>query len=503
MAIRTTEGGWSIEPSGRSRFIWEAVLREKDVEVAHIPIPWDSKGDEQPRCYCFLPTRPGQPTRVLIGHYYGFSVFTLNRSEVRRESLCTGHAGDVTSVAASEDGTWCVTAGADQTVAGWTLASKDMGHFGAQIALNAAGKPVVVAVETGGPAWEMGLRQNDEIVLTVNTIGRDSNILYAQRGKYKPRTFENDEGSPKDAMDALKAPNVGTEYYLAWKRGADVMENLSTLRRRPLWRFFPSFDEKDQVDQWVAWIWKGGHYAASSSGDYLVGWQLNDPETITRKAPRFYKADAFARVLKDNSYKRPSVVLGLMRDRDLAKALRTLAGDNPMPPVLARMEPAPPRITPRTGKVTLNGLTLDVQVESRGSNPDLLPQRVEVWVNDHRVLKKDGLTGNEPFATTVQVPKSAFRFGDNQVTLLTFNASGGRGEDRVKVICDRKEEPARLVGLLVGINKYDSPDTRPDGTREFGPLTSATNDATTLDKRWRATPATAGCSNQPIDLSLR
>jgi WD40 repeat protein len=485
--VRTTEAGWSIEPSKQDRFVWQAVLRSGEKERARHDLVLDPNRDEQPRCYCFLPTETGQPTRVLVGHYYGFSVFALTRELAVREALYTGHAGDVTSIAADASGTWCVTAGADQMLTGWSLAPLDTGAFGAKLQVN-GGKLIVAGVESGGPAWEMGLRRNDEIVLAAHTKGKTSTILYALRGKYSARTIDEDVGKRETALDALRQPELGTEYYLGWKRGEDVLENLSTVRRRPLWRFFPAFDENNQVDQWVAWIWKGGHYAASSSGDYLVGWQLNDVETITRKSPHFYKADAFARVLKDNAYKRPSVVLGLMRDRDLGKALRTLAGDNPMPTVIGRMEPAPPRLTPRTGKVTLNGLTLDIQVEAReraGSNPDLLPQRVELWVNDHRVLKKDNLSGKEPYVNTIEVPKSAFRYGENQVTLLTFNAAGGRGEDRVKVICDRKEQPSQLHGLLVGINKYNSPDLKADGTREFGPLNRAKDDAVTLDERWR------------------
>ena len=49
--------------------------------------------------------------------------------------LATGHAGDVTSIATDEDGTWAITASIDMTLAGWSLADWPSGRLGAKFDL--------------------------------------------------------------------------------------------------------------------------------------------------------------------------------------------------------------------------------------------------------------------------------------------------------------------------------------------------------------------------------
>src|SRR5262249_22461421 len=180
------------------------------------------------------------------------------------------------SVATDEDGSWAGTGGMDQTVDGWSLKDWDHGPFGAELLIQADGKLVVNAVDVGGPAWEMGLKKGDEIVLTVKTVGQKHYPLLITPGKYSAGEFQAAEGSVKRALDALSDPEPGLEYYLAWKRPGQTtpLEGPSSIRRRPLWRFFPAFDANGRLDQWMAWIWRGGHYATSTSGDELVGWQM-------------------------------------------------------------------------------------------------------------------------------------------------------------------------------------------------------------------------------------
>src|SRR5262249_55586506 len=61
--IITESGGWKIVPSDGDAMAWFAVRNE-----AKVRLQLDRDRDEQPRCYCFLPAKPGEPTRVLIGH---------------------------------------------------------------------------------------------------------------------------------------------------------------------------------------------------------------------------------------------------------------------------------------------------------------------------------------------------------------------------------------------------------------------------------------------------
>jgi uncharacterized caspase-like protein/WD40 repeat protein len=479
--IRPTADGWTIEPSDKSALIWMAVLKQGGQVLARHALPTDPDRDEQPRSYCFLPAKGATPTRVLVSHYYGFSVFALSRGGVKRTALATGHAGDVMSVATDADGTWAVTCGMDQTVAGWSLKEWDHGTFGAELQINPAGKLVVTAVDVGGPAWEMGLKKGDEIVMTVRTRGQKHERLFITTGKYRVGEFSAPEGKVKDALDALSAVEPGVEYYLAWTRPgqAKPMENPTTVRTRPLWRFFPSFDSNGRLDQWAAWIWRGGYYASSTTGDELVGWQMNDPETITKKKPEFARASLYRDILE-----RPVAVMGLMKSRDLVATLRELTDDNPQPPKFGEMEPAPVRVIPRQPAVGADGLSVEIDVSARTTNPDLLPERVELWVNDHRFASWKA--NKQQFGKAITIPQDAFRQGENQVTVATFNAAGGRRQERATVTAEVPTRKPRLLALTIGVNDYSQTALNAEGAREFGNLTSAQNDATKLGDHLRA-----------------
>jgi WD40 repeat protein len=472
--LRDSADSWSIEPAKDDPMTWLAVHRQSGVRHA---LKLDPDRDEQPRCFCFLPASGKKPTRVLVGHYYGFSLFELTADGAKRTMLGTGQAGDVMSIATDADGTWFVTGSVDQTIAGWSLADWPSGPFGAKFE-KVDGRLMVLGVDLGGPAWEMGLSKGDEILLVARA---DKDILFGRAGKYQATTLDVDLGSADAALAALSEPTAGIEHYLGWKRGprGDVIEGLTTLRRRPLWRFFPAFDSNERFDHWVCWMWKGGHYATSTSGDYLVGWQLNDPDTITRKKPEFYLASRFKGVLH-----KKLAVLRLMQSRNLPATLVELAGDNPQPPKFGNLEPAPVQLKLASTAVDRAGVRVDIQVAARGHNPDLLPERVELWVNDHRV--KQWEAGGKAATLSEIIPSAAFRRGENEVTVLAVNPAGGRGEARQKVTSELPEQKPRLIGLFVGINDYSRTAKNPAGAREFGNLNSANNDARKLSELWKS-----------------
>jgi WD40 repeat protein len=486
VAVRTSADGWSVEASPKDPMLWFAV----NGETRH-PLKLDPDRDEQPRCYCFLPAKGDKPTRLLVGHYYGYSLFSLDKTGARRTAIGVGQAGDVTSIAASAEGTWFVTCGMDQTIAGWSLADWPNGTLGATFALQ-AGKLIVTEVDVGAPGWEMGLSAGDEIVLSARTEGKKSELLFGLAGKYKAITLPADTGTPKAALDALSNVTSGLEYYLGWKKGGkgEVIEGLSTVRRRPLWRFFPAFDANERFEHWVAWVWKTGHYATSTNGDYLVGWQLNDPVTISKRRPEFFLANRFKGVLN-----KKVAVLRLMQNRDLAATLKELSGNNPQPPRFGKAEPPPVRVSLNGTAIGPNGLKgavaggpgglkADINVAANGRNPDLLPEHVELWVNDHRYKRWDA--GRKPVNLTETIPMSAMRKGENEITVLSFNSAGGRGEARAVVTVAKAERQPRLYGLLVGVNDYSQTAKNPDGTRDFGNLASAKNDANKLLEQWKS-----------------
>src|SRR5207249_9250518 len=122
--------------------------------------------DQAPTCYTFVPTAADKPARVLVGHYYGCSLFELDPArvaknphtgipELPRAKLFVGHGAEVNSIVADRTGEWFVTAGSDQTVAAWSLADwPSQRALGAAFEVDAAGRLVVGLVDVGSPAWE-------------------------------------------------------------------------------------------------------------------------------------------------------------------------------------------------------------------------------------------------------------------------------------------------------------------------------------------------------------
>lgn len=482
VAVLKTADGWTVEPT-KNPFVWDAVHQGGKRK----PLTLDPDRDEQPRCYCFLPatkdtpTKKGTSTRLLVGHYYGFSVFDLDVNQpAKRTMLATGHAGDVTSIATDAAGTWAITTSVDMTIAGWSLADWPSGGIGAKLEVGPSDKLLVTDTDTGGPAYEMGLSKGDEITLVSQKMAWPPQ--FGLPGPYLggKRRLETVAGTPAAGKNLLDNPTPGVEHYVAWKRaGVDLpQENMTTFRRRPLWRFLPAFDEQNRFDNWVVWVWKTGHYATSTNGDFLLAWQLNDPDTISAKRPVLLPANQLRKQLQ-----RPVDVRKLMQTRDLATALKELAGGNPQSLKFGAREPRPVRLQadPAVGR---DGLPVEIDVDAQGRNPDLIPRKVEVWVNDHRVKVWDRST-RAKFAEQMVIPKEDFRAGDNQVTVLTFNAAGGRGEAKRTVTFARPEDQPRLLALVIGINDYSQSGTPGTGDREFGDLKAAVKDAQEIGGLWK------------------
>ena len=480
--FRDRADGWRVEAKGPVE--WVVVHAGGARKV----LPWDTDRDEQPRCYCFIPATTAKPTRLLVGHYYGFSVFELDpKKDPVRTVLATGHAGDVTSIATDAAGTWAITASVDMTLAGWSLADWPTGGLGAKLDAPPAGALKVGDIDIGGPAWEMGLSKGDEIVLLSRDGARPPQFglpgtYLKSLPKERQLVLTQVEGSAAAAKTILDNPTPGVEHYLAYRRPGQPapQENLTTARRRPLWRFLPAFDDQGRFVHWVAWIWKTGHYATSTNGDFLMGWQVNDPTTISGKAPQYIEANRMRKQLE-----RRLTVRQLMQDRDLARALKEVAGENPQPLKFGDREPIPVRVKAGAEAVTDKGLEVEIAVDAQGRNPDLLPDRIEVWVNDHRVTRWKKQQSAD-FGTKLTIPADEFRSGENQVAVLTFNQAGGRSEAKSLVKFDRPEREPRLLGLLVGINDYSkSGNPAAGGAREFGDLTAAIKDAQQMGEQWK------------------
>jgi WD40 repeat protein len=497
---RTEAGGWHVEPSANP-YRWYAVHRDG---ARHL-LPLDGAREGMPRCYAFLapggaaPGRGGQrPVRLAVGHYWGLSVYELTAGEARRVRLCTGHQGEVTALAVSADQKWLVSASNDQTIAAWSLADGEapggaapgrgqtQPRLGAGFAVR-GGRLRVEAVDVGSPAWEAGLVEKDEVTLFAFGVNRflydpDNQVPAAERRR---RKIEAATADPEECLGRLRRPVPGQEHYFRVRRAGRTLDLLTTVRQRPLWRFFPTRD-----GEWVLWMWRNSFYDTSTKGDFSIGWHVNSPDLD--REPAFYRAEQFRK-----HFERPDVIDKLLLTHDVRAALH-LVSDNPLPQRFDDREP--PAVQMELGAVRPGqDVKATLRVTPHGDNPDLQPGTAELWVNDHRVGKWDDIVswdkeGRRPtYRRTVAVPYARLRAGRNVLTFQTYNRLGGRSDAVAPVLCDRHlPDRPRLLGLAAGINDYSAALPAPGGKRALGNLESACKDAEAIRSTWASQPRYAG-----------
>ena len=461
----TTADDWTVEPDAKDPYVWWAVHTSG---VRH-KLPLDRDTDGMPRCYAFLDARGDGPTRLAVGHYWGLSVFELTKKEARRVRLCVGHQGEVTALGVSNDQSWLVSCSNDMTLSAWSL-TKDQPLLGASFEPKGDGLEVK-AVDYGSPAWEAGLVVKDEV----------------RRFAFDPQ-FAGDwmAADPKAWLERLENPVPGKEHAFSVSRaGGKPFTLLTTLKQRPLWRFFPAGD-----DEWVLWMWRNSYYDSSTKGDYAVGWHVNARDLKT--APTFYRAERFRKF-----FRRPDVINRLLGTNDPAKAL-SLLGNNPVQLHFDGMEPPAADL-----KLVVSAPDKDIAATlstyARGDNPDEVPVEAELWINDYRMplpkadvreWAKDGesLAADAAIPTRsleVAIPHDKLRAGGNIVTFQTWNILGGRTDATATVQVERPApEAPRLIGVAVGINDYKAAAKAKNGERALGDLEQAINDANALTTAW-------------------
>lgn len=474
LGAQTAADGWTVEPDDKSRFLWWAVLTQNGAVAARHPLTLDRFRDQAPTCYTLIPAANGRPTRALVGHTYGCTLFELRREAATRTKLFIGHAGDVLSVVAHPVQNWFITGGADHTVATFSLEDWPANPgLGAKFEVK-NGQLVVTAVDVGSPAWEAGLSANDVVDL----------LAVGARLEFDARAAV---GNPDAALALLRTPVAGKELYFGVTTpGQQRRETLTSVRQRPLWKWFPGFvGDDNRLTDWLIYMWKGSYYYTESAhADDLIGWHVNGPTAAD--APAFYEFKKFK-----NLYLKPGVVLKLVSTRSVGEALKALGVNDPPPGTFGLNEPAPVKLT--VDRLTVDpaaGVTTTISVRPRGTNPDKLPARVEFWLNDHRmeVWPQPGgppLDPTKEFVTPYRVPAAAFRAGENKISVLTFTGAGVRTEKSEVVTNEATAGPPNVLGVAVGIDDFaQNRKAMALGKREgFADLKSAVKDATTLADR--------------------
>ena len=117
--------------------------------------------------------------------------------------------------------------------------------------------------------------------------------------------MRNDPAAWRSAGD----PVPGLEHAFEVRRGDQKVHLTTTLKQRPLWRFFPAGG-----DEWVLWMWRNYYYDSSTKGDNASA-GTSTPSTRRTRRP------STARSSSASYFRRPDVINKLLKSRDPAEAL--------------------------------------------------------------------------------------------------------------------------------------------------------------------------------------
>ncbi|MCS7022045.1 MAG: caspase family protein [Gemmataceae bacterium] len=492
VGVRRQERGWQVEPDPHSRFVWYVVRRQDNGPTQRWRLLLDPDQDQAPTCYTFVPTAADRPARLLVGHYYGCSLFELDPARLRtdprtgqqqllRSKLFIGHAAEVHAVVADASGQWFVTASADQTVAAWNLADwPAQAVLGARVAIQ-SDKLVITAVDVGSPAWEAGLSPGDVLEL----LAVDGRLLWDRRPGRPPH------GTLEQAAAALHQPQSGIEYFFAWQTGPTRRASLTRLKQRPLWKWFPIFDDQDRWCDAVMWMWYGNYYYTTSvHGDRYLGWHVND--AAVEGTPQFHPLQRFRHL-----FLQPAVIRRLVQTRSVAAALHTARGDRSVRPSFREVEPPLLELAVAQTEVRTAAVSLRLRIRPPGNHPDYWPQRLELWINDYRYRVWD-LRREPQLQIDLMVAATLFRQGENRLTAVTHHPDRGRAV-AVHTLTYTPPRPVQpqLFGLLAGINVYAA--TGQDQTlrsRGWHQLNRARDDAVALQQACLHYQGTGRCFAQ-------
>jgi WD40 repeat protein/uncharacterized caspase-like protein len=469
-----TEAGWKVHfvkpgvPNSPYRWYVEGP------KLPSTPLQWHDDEDDFPRCYAFIPAdaKKGRPVRLVVGHYWGVSVFDLRddldpTKPIPRTRLFRGHEGEVSALAVSPDGK-LVTVSRDQTIAGWNLEDW-LAHPSLGAAFFPNGNSLFVSrVDKGSPAWEAGLTPKDEIV----ELGVAGAPVYRAADAGRGKAI----GNVKDALAALTAPKPGIYLAFFWRRPGEAKINggLVRLIDRPVWRMFPM-----EGNSWVLWRYRDYFYTDRNSGDYQIGWQRSE-KIHKQRAPDFVRAEAYRK-----EYRRPDRVAAALQSWATETTDRGASTLFEAPQVTIVDEKGRPVQRKIDLGIKDESVSIRIRIEVRGSRPNQKPTdtgaAVRVWVNDHqyatyKVTDLDPVPGG--YQKEIKVPADVFRFGINRVLAQCFTTDLVRGDSEPVTVAREGEAPRpKLFGLLVGISDYS-------GTR-FVSL-KAREDAEALQRAWQA-----------------
>jgi WD40 repeat protein len=447
---------WKVQTGGSS-FRWRILGPGTDVELSDRTGLYIEHFNQIPRCWTFLQPdlKAGKPPRLAVGHMWGVSIYELRPGKVRLARLLNGHESEVMAVAPSANGKLLVTAGRDQTIACWSLEDwPTKSEMGASFTAS-GGKLAVRKVDPGSPAWEAGLTDGDEVVMVVS-IDRDrrGGFLYDPEKQGPARygfRLPNPRPVTTEQVAALLAnAEPAREYLFVTRQGGRTEKHLTTVRQRPLWRFFPT--RKEAGSNWVLWRWRDYYYDTNAAEpDRLLGWMVFDERDL-KVAPTFHPLSHFS----GSGMRGPKGEHKGFHNPDKVWKFIKSTNQEPEKVIFPEIEPPEVRLRVEAPPDAKKKQPLVLRATARPRNPGEKQKlsRVVLWLDDfqYRALtpNADGVIDEQ-----VTIPLDRLRASRNVITLSAFNNEGGRGQDTVVRFF---EDPSRgkpvLHALCVGLNDY-------------------------------------------------
>jgi WD40 repeat protein len=240
------------------------------------------------------------------------------------------------------------------------------------------------------------------------------------------------------------APSPDRRYVLTASQDS-TLRVWSVDRQSPILTLYFSDD-----GEWIAWSGKG-YYAASTSGERLMGWHVSNGLNAMAS---FYPAAQFRKTLY-----RPDVIKRLLDSGAIEKALAdadAAAGKSTTDTELARILPPNISITkPLASPAQLSEKTLEVEAVARSVGPNPITA-LRVLIDGRPA--PDGLTtfqspvnGEARGTWSVDVPP-----GTHRLTVEASTAASKGISEPIDVVAGEIDGVAtgRLYVLVVGINKY-------------------------------------------------
>jgi hypothetical protein len=388
-----------------------------------------------------------------------------------------GHEGEVMSVAPSPDGKFLLTTGRDQTIVCWSLEPwPEQRELGASFTTTTRGRLLVQKVDLGSPAWEAGLTDSDEVELVLivdpdkpegliydplkrlsyDARTRIASGTFLQDGKKIPvRMIAREFADARTILTALKEVKPNRQHIFVWRHKGVEQSQFTTVRQRPLWRFFPT--RASQGDEWVLWRWRDFYYDTNSTrADRLLGWHVN--QESLRQTPLFYRLDEYrgldqARSAEGRRIGRhnPDKVWTTILDAHNQPEKVHFADIEPPLIDLAVMQQ--PSVKGDAGKP--RDLVVRASAHSKDSVRSQHVVRATLWVNDSVFADLDIDRKTGVVRADVTIPRDRLANGANVIRLTCFNAEGGRSERSLVVnYFDPHRKKPTLHAICIGIDDY-------------------------------------------------